>query len=291
MKTYHDCIPCFVRQSLEASRLVTGDKSLHERVLRDMLKKISEMDLDQPPPLMGREIHRKIRELTGSDDPYSVVKAEYNAFALGMYDEMKNRVKKSKDPFATAMRLAVAGNIIDFGVASDLDKSYVRRVIEDSLTGPLHGDPDHLEQAARKARHILYLGDNAGEILFDRILIEELPADRVVFAVRGGPVINDATMEDADAVGLSELVEVIDNGTDLPGTFLPECSDTFLRQFEKADLVISKGQGNYETLSGSGAEDKVVFLFKVKCEVVASDTHCEKGTAVALPGNVAGGKE
>lgn len=270
-----------MKQALAAARLVTDDPKLHERVLREMGKKISEMDLNQSPPLMGREIHRTVRALTGMEDPYRGIKDFYNRFALNMYADLKQRVRGSANPFETAVRLAIAGNIIDFGVSTDLDVSTVSNTIEASLSGSVFGDLDALAGAVAKAQKIVYLGDNAGEILFDRILIEEMPADRVVFVTRGGPVINDATIRDAETVGLTACVRVMDNGTDVPGTVLSECSDAFVREFEQADLVISKGQGNYETLSESDRAGTLFFLFKVKCPVVARDIGCEMGRAVA----------
>jgi len=274
-----------MKQALGAARLVTGNPELHERVLREMAKKVSTMDLNQSPPLMGREIHRTVRVLTGLDDPYREVKDFYNRFAMDMYDDLKNKVAASARPLETAVKLSIAGNIIDFGVSSDLDVELVRETIDNALSEPVFGDINAFAEAVAEAETILYLGDNAGEVLFDRILIETLPAAKVVFVTRGGPVINDVTLADAQAVGLPALARVMDNGTDVPGTALSECSDAFVKEFEKADMIISKGQGNYETLSESGRAGKVFFLFKVKCPVVARDIGCEMGRAVAAGGN------
>ena len=285
MKTYHDCIPCFMKQALGAARLVTGNPELHEQVLREMAKKISTMDLNQSPPLMGREIHRTVRALTGVDDPYREVKDFYNRFAMDMYDDLKNKVAASVTPLETAVKLAIAGNIIDFGVSGDLDVELVRDTIDNALSEPVLGDINAFAEAVAKAETILYLGDNAGEILFDRILIETLPAGKVVFVTRGGPVINDATLADAQTVGLTSAVRVMDNGTDVPGTALSECSGAFVQAFAKADMIIAKGQGNYETLSDADQAGKIFFLFKVKCPVVARDIGCEMGRAVAASKN------
>ena len=134
---------------------------------------------------------------------------------------------------------------------------------------------ERLRRRVQETKSILYLADNAGEIVFDRLLIEQLPRDRVTVAVKGGPVINDATREDAEAAGLIDLVEVIDNGSDAPGTILEQCSPSFQRRFAEADLVIAKGQGNYETLNDVPRE--VFFLLKVKCPVIARDIACDLG--------------
>jgi len=136
------------------------------------------------------------------------------------------------------------------------------------------------QAAVNSAKKILYLGDNTGEIVFDRLLIEQLSPDRVTYVVRGAPVINDATMIDAENTGMTKMVRVIENGTDAPGTILSICSDNFLEYFNSTDLIISKGQGNYETLS---EEDKnIFFLFKAKCRIAARDAGCELGDIVVL---------
>jgi uncharacterized protein with ATP-grasp and redox domains len=133
-------------------------------------------------------------------------------------------------------------------------------------------------QAVNDAREILYIADNAGEIVFDRLLIERLPIEKVTVAVKGSPVINDVTMEDALVAGLPRIVEVIDNGSDAPGTILESCSGYFQERFEKADLVIAKGQGNYETLSD--IDKNIFFILKAKCPVIARDIGCEVGQMI-----------
>ena len=187
----------------------------------------------------------------------------------------------SIDPFETAARLAIAGNIIDFGVNSTVDESEVERTIACSLTDPLDTAAlAELKEAVGQAKSILYLGDNAGEIVFDRLLVEQMPLEKITFAVRGGPILNDALMADAEAAGLTDLVEVIDNGTDAPGTILEACSQAFRRRFDKADLIIAKGQGNYETLSDCPAN--IFFLLRPKCAVLARHLNCELGRLILM---------
>ena len=175
--------------------------------------------------------------------------------------------------------MAIAGNIIDFGVKSSLSELEVKKTINDSLSGYL--DPEQVrdfKKAVMEAEEILYLADNAGEIVFDHLLIEQLPIEKITVVVKGSPVINDATMEDANVIGLGRIVEVIDNGSDGPGTILHTCSKIFLERFEKADLIISKGQGNYETLSG--IDKDIFFLLKVKCPVISEDIGCNVGEMI-----------
>ncbi len=276
MNTYFDCIPCFVRQAVHAIRLVTDDSKTHERVLRDVMKRISEMYLLQPPPALAHEIHRIIREASGSPDPYADLKRNLNEAALDMLPELEKLVEESSDPFETAVRLAIAGNIIDFGFTSTMEPEKVRDTIKKALEYPF---PETaiagFKAATHSAQSILYLADNAGEIVFDKLLIEQLPRGRVTVAVRGRPILNDVMLADAEQVGIHELAEVIDNGSDAPGTVLELCSEEFRERFNAADLIISKGMGNYEALNES--DRPIWFLWQAKCNVVSREAGVEVG--------------
>ncbi len=279
MRTYLDCVPCFVRQALDAARLATNEPRIHEQILRATLQMAADMDMDQSPPRIGREIHRRLRELTGDIDPYRTVKQHSNELALHLYPRLQQEVEQSDDPFNTALRLAIAGNIIDFGCKSQVSEDDVHESLEQAADAVINeGAVEDLKTSAESAGNILYLADNAGEIVLDRLLIERLPTKKVTVAVKGAPVINDAVREDAEAARLSEIAEVIDNGCDAPGTILEVCSPEFQQRFHQADLVISKGQGNYETLSDLDRE--IFFLLKAKCPVIARHIECEVGKMV-----------
>ena len=285
MRTYFDCIPCFLRQSLDSVRLITDDERIHEELMRQVLALACKMDLRQSPPAMAQKIHQLIRKLTGVQDPYRRIKDRFNRLALQMYPELKNRVATSADPLETAVRLAIAGNIIDFGVNSDLEESHIEIIITESLTAPLDmGVLEDFKQAAARAENILYLGDNAGEIVFDRLLIELLGCKRITLVVKAGPIINDATIEDAIDTGLSDVVKVIDNGSDAPGTILRSCSESFRRRFNEADLIVAKGQGNYETLNN--VDKEIFFILRAKCPVIARHLGCEIGSLVLTKNKV-----
>ncbi|MFW6132444.1 MAG: damage-control phosphatase ARMT1 family protein [Planctomycetota bacterium] len=275
-----DCIPCFVRQALEAARFVTDDTSVHERVVRDVLRTAAGMDLAQSPPVVGQRIHRDLRRLTGSVDPYRPAKDRFNRMALAVLPGCRRRIDEADDPLRTALRLAIAANVIDLGVDGSVSERGARRALDAALHEPFRGDVEGFRQTVEPVDDILYLADNAGEIVLDRLLIEQLRPERVTVAVRGAPVLNDATRDDAAAAGLDEIVEVIDNGSDAPGTILSDCNAAFRRRFAEADLVIAKGQGNYETLSDAARD--VYFLFKVKCPVIASHAGLPVGTHAAL---------
>ena len=276
MKTALDCVPCLVRQSIDSSRAVSDDPAVHQQVLRDMLRWTADVDPTESPPELGQRLHRRLREVTGVSDAYRAEKDRHNRMAMSLLPELRERIDTSDDPFALAVRLAIAGNIIDLGVGGQVAEADLRESIDQALSEPVHGLLGELRTAIAEARRILYLADNCGEIVFDRLLIEHLPLDRVTVAVRGGPILNDATMVDAQTVGLTELVEVIDNGTDAPGTLLGDCSRSFVERFRGADLIIAKGQGNFESLSDEPAP--IYFLFKVKCSVVADHVGEPLGT-------------
>ncbi|OQY13666.1 MAG: hypothetical protein B6I30_02525 [Desulfobacteraceae bacterium 4572_187] len=278
METHFDCIPCFIRQTLEAARIATLDEKLQEKILRGVLRAVSKMDLSKSPPVMGQYIHRLIREISGSQDPYKKLKDSFNKLALDIYPDLSDKVKKAEDPFEVAVRFAIAGNIIDSGAVHKLSKSYIIETIKQAMSQKLSGNIEKLRIAMNSAKNILYLGDNTGEIVFDKLLIEHLPVDRVTFVVRGYPIINDATLMDAKIAGLTDIVQVIDNGSDAPGTVLEDCSEEFIQHFSNADLIIAKGQGNYETLSSE--YKSIFFILKAKCPVIARNIGCEIGSLI-----------
>jgi len=287
MRTYLDCFPCFVRQALDAARFATEDEEVHKKVVRDVLCLTAGMDMHQPPPVIGQQVHRLIREITGQEDPYHEQKRRSNELALRLYGEMEQDVQEAPDPLEAAIRLAIAGNILDFGMNSRLEHAHAEKVIGAALRDEFDStELSAFSAAVNQAEDILYLGDNAGEIVFDRVLIEKLPHAKVTFVVKGSPVINDVTMEDAEAAGLIDLVEVITNGSDGPGTILQSCSSAFRERFRRADLVIAKGQANYESLSD--IDKNVFFILKAKCPVIARDLGCEIGTMILRGSKVSG---
>lgn len=266
MKTYLDCIPCFMDQALRAGRMVTKDEKKIKKLLDSIGSMIKDFPLENTPPESGNVIYRKIREITGVADPYEKIKKTNIKEALALYPELKKMVNGSENRLLMAIRLAIAGNIIDLGVNKKFN------LIEDIGTivkqdfAIFHYDQfvAHLEEATS----ILYLGDNAGESVFDKILIEELQKP-VTYVVRDIPVINDVTLEDAVDSGLDQVAEIISSGSSAPATILDLCNSAFINRFQNADIIISKGQGNYECLSN--VQRPVFFLLKAKCHVIAKD--------------------
>lgn len=270
MKTCLDCLPCFVRQTLDAARRVSDDPVFHEKAVRELFRDLTDADLDQTPPVLAQKVHQRLRRQTGVADPYIQQKCEHNELALHLLPALRKDIEASDDPLITAAHFAIAGNIIDLGVKSGLNEADVLYAIEHAAEVPLEGEIDAFRAAVASAESILYLGDNAGEIVFDRLLIEQLGPERVTLAVRGAPILNDALEADARMAGLHEWVPIIDNGNDVPGTDIEQCSDEFRARFDSADLIISKGQGNFETLSDTPGP--IFFLFKVKCPVIAESS-------------------
>ena len=267
-----------MRQTLETINLASDDATVHEKALREILAILSRMDFDKEPVIMGRKIQHLIQRLSGNSDPYRALKQEFNQMALDLYPQLKAQVSTADNAFETAARLALAGNMIDFGTGRMLSTAQVTATIELAISAELKGDIQSLEKAARTACSILYLGDNCGEIVFDRLFIEQMVPDRVTYVVRAAPIINDVTMDDARFTGMTDQTRVIDNGSDAPGTLLSECSPEFKTAFENADLIIAKGQGNYETLHTS--ERPIFFMLKVKCPAVARHIGQEIGSYV-----------
>ncbi|OEU73352.1 MAG: hypothetical protein BA874_00160 [Desulfuromonadales bacterium C00003068] len=278
MKTYHDCIPCFVKQTISVLEMINCNDNDYEKILRTVLQHMSRIDFHLSPPEMARTIHRIIRETSGNADPFSDEKKRDQNLALQVLPQLEQNMLLSDDPFKSAILLAIAGNSIDHGVYHDLSELQVLDALEQGLHVPLIGDTDQFVSAIDQAESILYLADNAGEIVLDKLLLHQLPLEKTTFVVRGGPILNDALMADAEHAGITELVPVIDNGDDAPGTLLKYCSKEFQEKFMHADLIIAKGQGNYETLSD--VEGNIFFLLKAKCSVVAKNIGCQIGSAI-----------
>ena len=266
MKSYLECYPCWVRQSIEASRLAGADESQQYRIMRQVITELQNFPIEETPPEMAYRIHHIVRNSLGNGDPYRSAKQASTRQALALYPRLKALVAESHDPLDTAMRISVAGNIIDLGVTQDYDlDGNLERVMQESFA------IDHFSQfrqAVAANREILFIGDNAGETVFDRILIETLDIP-VTYVVRGGPIINDVTHEDAVAAGLDRVATIVDSGVAVPGTLLNHCSQEFQHRFHAAHLIIAKGQGNYEGLSGLDAP--IFFALQAKCPVIATD--------------------
>ncbi len=277
MKAYLDCYPCFFQQILKTARLVTSDERKIQEVLAAFGRFLSQIPFEATPAEIGREVYRLISEKTGIEDPYAGIKKTCTQQALVLYPLLKKRIASAGDSLAMALRMAIAGNVIDFGVNADFN---LERDLDNLLSQELAIDhTEEFRRSLKRAQKILYLADNAGETVFDRLLIEEM-GKPVVYVVRENPVINDAIHQDALDAGIDAVAEIVSSGMDAPGTILNLCSEDFRKSFRSADLIISKGQGNYEGLSDS--DRLVFFLLKAKCPVVAGDIGVEQGSLILM---------
>ena len=277
MKTHIDCFPCFLKQSIIALRFGTKNVSLQEKILKAVLTDIETADTAKPPAYTTTFIHRRIRRMLRKD-PFKGIKSEYNQVSLRLYPHLKKMVQQSSDPLWTSSRLAIAGNVIDFGIFTSVDiEGTIRRALESPLTVD---DYQSFRAALSGAAEVLYLLDNAGEVVFDRLLIETIVSEgkKVVAVVKGSSIINDCTMKDAREAGITEICEVIDNGSDGVGTILAWTSREFRQRYRRFPFIISKGQGNFETLED--AEKAIFYLFQSKCDVVSKELGLSFGSMI-----------
>ncbi|MDY6881119.1 MAG: ARMT1-like domain-containing protein [Desulfatiglans sp.] len=275
MKTYLDCFPCFLNQALRAARIATDNEKKIKRVLDEVGMMLRDIPLENAPPETGRLIYRKVAKITGNEDPYREIKSETTKKALSLYGALKRQVEKSDDRLLAAIRIAIAGNAIDYGANPGFDMDFeLAEIFERDFAICDYG---LFKDSLNGAHEILYIGDNAGESVFDRILIEEMKKP-VIYVVRDRPIINDVTYEDAVQAGLDKVATILSSGTDAPGTILKTCSAEFRNIFNEAEFIISKGQGNYEALSNEIAT--IYFFLKTKCQVIADDLGTRKGDSI-----------
>ena len=261
---------------MRAARLSGADEAQQYSIVQHTLSLLQDLPLGTNPPQIGYQVQEIIRGTVGSDDPYHEIKKISTQQALALYPKLKALVHQSDDPLALAIRLSIAGNIIDFAVSDQIADLW--QTVERVIRQPFAIDDtmvlwDHL----KTANYVLYLADNAGETVYDRILIEVLPVP-VIYAVKHNPVVNDATIEDALAAGIDTCATLISNGAQAAGDILSLCSEAFRKQFQEAPLIIAKGQANFETLSEAGA--KVFCLLQVKCPMIGLHLNAPIGSIV-----------
>ena len=289
MQTSLDCLVCFMRQARATGKLATDDPVAQRRLIDEAGRFLATVDPERSPPENAVALYAIFSRILQVDDPFARVKKESNEFALSLKDEMEKRIFAAADPLLAAIRVAIGGNIIDYGAQHIFDaEKTMNNCLDREFV--LNDYPALLQAINRagKGSDLLYLCDNCGEIVFDGLLIQQLlqRGCRVTVAVREHSIINDATLEDARSCGLDRVCPVITNGTGCPGTPLADCSEEFRRHFTTADIIISKGMGNYETLSEQ--QGPIFFLFTVKCSEVARHVTERKQL---VPGSLTGNGE
>jgi uncharacterized protein with ATP-grasp and redox domains len=255
-------------------------------MIREILDSLKKEDYKNSPPHLAKKVYSIICKFARTDNPYREIKEYYNRELLGMEGRLKEIIAGSSDSFNAALKLAITGNIIDFGTEYQITKEFVLGKLDEVHKKELKID-DSIEmyEKLKKADTLFYLGDNCGEIVIDKIFIGHLksifPNLNITYGVRGKSIINDVTLEDAEMVKMEEVAEVLDNGDGAPGTVIEDVKDEFKSLFYRSDIVIAKGQGNYETLSGIDRED-VYLLFMAKCDVVAKKISVEPMSLICM---------
>lgn len=287
MKTQVDCLPCLLRQALQVARVTKCPHDQQLQIVQRVSSVIAELDVMKSPPANAEKVYAKIAELTGCEDPYKEQKRASNKQAELIVSALRKEIQGTRQELLSAVRFAIAGNIMDYGAFLTFD---IEEALQRSRVSELAVDHfSHLLQAIEElspGSKVLYLADNCGEIIYDSLLVEWLfkRGFDITVAVKDGPIINDALVEDAYTAGLDHYGRIISNGGRFPGTVLEKCSSEFLEIFHSADLVISKGQGNFESLSEVSRE--IFFLLTIKCAVAAN--HMAKLSGVSsdsLTGN------
>ncbi|MGE4192321.1 MAG: DUF89 domain-containing protein [Pseudodesulfovibrio sp.] len=280
MDTALECMPCFKRMAVQEARLACpDDERLQQEIVAEWEALLPTLDMDVPPPAVASVLANLVRQKTGIRDLYADDKREANAFVLGLLPALQDRVEAERevgDPLALALELAVIGNYIDRGVDLDFDLEKELAEVAESLSPKVMRA---FRERVVPGASVLILGDNTGEIVLDKLLVRELRrmGCDVTYAVRSRPVLNDATMADARAVGMTSLCRVVESGVDTPGTVLSRCTPEFLDRMRASDVILSKGQGNFEALDG--AWEGVFCAFKVKCKRIARKTGLAFGSS------------
>lgn len=281
MKTSLDCMPCFMKMALQEARLACpGDEDMHAKVVAAWGRLIGQLDLNNPPPDLAGHLSALVRSITGCGDLYLEDKRQANDMVLGMLPGltvMLEDERKGGDSLELALELSIIGNFIDRGVELDCDFEQEISNVSSSIQPSLFL---RFKEECHAGANVLILGDNTGEIVLDMLLVQELTSRgcSVTYAVRSRHAINDSTMEDAEYVGMTKLCEVVESGVDTPGTVLSRCTPEFLERMKSANVIISKGQGNFEALDGEWPG--VYCAFKVKCKRIAQETGLPLGATV-----------
>jgi uncharacterized protein with ATP-grasp and redox domains len=260
--------------------MATQNEGIQRKVLDSVLSILSNISTQASPPEIAHLVHLRVKSITGNFDPYREIKKKQNEMALQYESTLSSQIAEMSDSLKAAVMFSAVGNAIDLAPSCPIPDIY-KRYIEMISKGFAWDDYELFLKKLARSKSLLYLGDNAGEIVWDKILAEEMVENfnlEITYVVRGFPILNDVTMEDAHFVKMDKIVKVISNGFDAPGILLDRCSEEFLNKYQKSDLILSKGQGNYESLSGENRP--IFFLLTVKCPVIAIDIHCNVGDLV-----------
>ena len=282
-----DCIICALNQVIATTEIAHIPEDDRRMLMQKAIDKISEKGIARNNCDIINDCYRLSTELIGDEDPYREIKLFYDREIMKLLPELREHIKKSDDPLRSALRLAIAGNLIDLsanGHEVSLE-NVLEKINHVDKEGFYTDESGSLAEALKNGKTLLVLGDNCGEIAMDRLLIETIrtlyPQLHVLYGVRGVPIVNDVTREDAAEVGMEEVAEIIDNGDCVLGTLLYRTSPEFNRAFYAADVVICKGMGNFEGLHACD-RGNLWFMLIAKCPTIAKMTNSPKGSILCL---------
>lgn len=268
---HKSCFECNIQQMKKLSHFLQLDKETKQKLIVLTNEYQSHCDMTKTNPEIMGEIWKLITPIIHNDNPYQKIKSYFNRLVLSVSDILKDKIKNGS--FDYALKVAITGNLIDFAAKHSFNEQMLMQMLSQAEDTKLAIDDSKVMlQKIKNSQTLLYLGDNCGEIVLDKLFIGKIkainPNIKVYYGVRGQPIVNDVTLEDAKETAMDEVATVISNGDGSLGTVLKRTSEDFQRLFENADMIISKGQGNYEGLYGNEKED-IFFLFMAKCHIVA----------------------
>lgn len=273
MKIHNNCLPCLINQVVKVAEMTGADDQ--EILFKKVFRRLGDLDFTETNPEIIGMTFELLKEHIGNSDPYGEIRLYYNKLFLSMMDTFASKIDSAPNPFKQAVLYAIMGNIIDFNPIHNSSMEDIMQQFADADKVSL--TVDHLDQMAsdlKNSKKLLYLGDNCGEICLDKLLLREIkrrnPCTQIYFGVRGTPVVNDSIEADAYFVGIDEYATIIGNGDNSLGTVLCRTSDEFRQIYGEADVIIAKGQANYESLSEEH-EKNIYFLLVTKCDVIAKD--------------------
>lgn len=281
-----NCITCNINQAIKIADLLEIDRHKKEEIMREVLRYLSLTNYSKCNPEVIGGTWDIILKHIDSDNPYADIKKYYNLEVLKMVTTIENVIEKSDDRFNTALKIAISGNLIDFAAKHKFDLEMLKKKIMSINEITLAIDHSKsLHDNLKTAKSLMYLGDNCGEICLDKLFIkyikEEFPDIKVYFGVRGKPIVNDVTFDDALMIGMQEFADIIENGDGSLGTVIERVSNEFKEKFYSADVIIAKGQGNYESLSEID-KNNVFHLFMAKCEPVSNSLEVKNMSIVCV---------
>jgi len=270
MKIASECVACIINQSAKVADAIEADKNLTNKLITTVEEMSKEFSFELSPPEVASDVYETMASLAKKEDIYDVIKELSIQKARSFVPFLKEKLQNADNRLLTATKIAVAGNVIDLAAAVEFDlEEELEKIFHTEFA---HNDFEALTQELAVAKRVTILGDNVGEHIFDYMFIEVLqelyPKVHFSYMVRGNPIINDVTMKEAREAGFDKLCELIDSGVNTPGFAYSRANKYAQKVFDEADLVLSKGMGNYECLSPSH-RDNICFLLKVKCDVVA----------------------